>query len=73
MTEAIEFAVQRLVIAAHAPLKVILFGSYARGDADAGSDVDLLVVEREILTPQRNTSNSIGLHRKRVLAWTCCS
>lgn len=46
--EQIESAVQRLVNVAHAPLKVILFGSYARGDADAGSDMDLLVVEREI-------------------------
>lgn len=28
--------------------KVILFGSYARGDADEGSDVDFLVVEPEV-------------------------
>lgn len=28
--------------------KVILFGSYARGTADEGSDLDLLVVEKEI-------------------------
>ena len=28
--------------------KVILFGSYARGDADEGSDVDLLVIEPEV-------------------------
>lgn len=27
--------------------KVVLFGSYARGDADEGSDVDLLVIEPE--------------------------
>lgn len=46
--EEIELAVQRLVKAAHAPLKVILFGSYAHGTAREGSDVDLLVVESEI-------------------------
>lgn len=46
--EQIESAVKRLVNVAHAPLKVILFGSHARGDTDAGSDIDLLVVEREI-------------------------
>lgn len=29
------------------PLRIILFGSFARGDATADSDVDLLVVLRE--------------------------
>ena len=29
------------------PERVILFGSYARGEATAGSDLDLLVVEKE--------------------------
>lgn len=45
--EAIQVAVKRIVAAAR-PSKVILFGSYARGDADAGSDLDLMVVEREV-------------------------
>ena len=26
----------------------MLFGSYARGDADEGSDLDLLVIERDV-------------------------
>lgn len=30
--------------AAH-PTKIIIFGSYARGEADEGSDLDLLVIE----------------------------
>lgn len=30
------------------PSRVILFGSYARGDADEKSDVDILVVERSV-------------------------
>ena len=30
------------------PLRVVLFGSHARGDADPGSDVDLLVVLPEV-------------------------
>ena len=34
----------RLVAAAQ-PLKVILFGSHARGEADDHSDVDLLIIE----------------------------
>jgi uncharacterized protein len=36
--------VNRLVAAAQ-PLKVILFGSHARGEADDRSDVDLLIIE----------------------------
>ncbi len=27
---------------------VIVFGSYARGDADEGSDLDLMVIERVV-------------------------
>jgi len=38
-------AARRLTRAARSPARVILFGSYARGEADARSDVDLLVVE----------------------------
>ncbi|WP_363319324.1 nucleotidyltransferase domain-containing protein [Accumulibacter sp.] len=30
------------------PARVILFGSYARGTADDDSDLDLMVIEREV-------------------------
>ena len=46
--QTIQDAVRRVVEAAHSPLKVILFGSYARGSATEASDLDLLVVEREV-------------------------
>lgn len=46
--QAIQEAVSRTVAAARAPLRVIVFGSYARGDADEGSDLDLMVIEREV-------------------------
>jgi predicted nucleotidyltransferase len=36
------------------PEAVILFGSRARGDARADSDVDLIVVERVPFSPQRS-------------------
>lgn len=45
---AILNAVERIVAAAHEPRKVVLFGSYARAEAREESDLDLLVVEREI-------------------------
>ncbi|MDI6750677.1 MAG: nucleotidyltransferase domain-containing protein [Rhodocyclaceae bacterium] len=41
-------AAERLAKAASQPAVVILFGSYARGDADAASDLDLLVVEETL-------------------------
>lgn len=45
--ETIQKAVERVVSLAR-PTKVILFGSYARGDAREDSDVDLMVIEPEV-------------------------
>jgi len=45
--KAIQAAVQRLVSAVK-PSKIILFGSYARGDADEQSDLDLMVIEPRV-------------------------
>jgi predicted nucleotidyltransferase len=40
-------AVQRIVAVAQ-PSRVILFGSYGRGDAAEESDLDLIVIERHV-------------------------
>ena len=40
-------AVATLVAAAN-PQRIVLFWSYARGDADEGSDLDLLVVKGQV-------------------------
>ena len=58
-SEQIQQAVERLVKAAN-PSKVILFGSYARGDATEDSDLDLMVIEREV---QNAGEEMIRLHR----------
>lgn len=46
--QTIQAAVTRLIAAATSPSRIILFGSYARGVADSGSDLDILVIERDI-------------------------
>lgn len=46
----IDEAIRRLVEAAPAGSEVILFGSYARGNAKEDSDLDFLVVEPELLS-----------------------
>lgn len=43
----IQEAAERIVTTAR-PDKIILFGSYARGDANEDSDLDLVVVESEL-------------------------
>jgi uncharacterized protein len=46
--ETIRIAADRLAAAASAPSLIILFGSYGRGTADEQSDLDLMVIERDI-------------------------
>lgn len=58
-SEQIQQAVKRLVAAA-SPSKVILFGSYARGEATEDSDLDLMVIENEV---QNAGEEMIRLHR----------
>ena len=45
-SKSIESLVQNIVAAVH-PLKIILFGSYARDTANPESDIDILVVMPE--------------------------
>ncbi len=45
--QTLQTAVER-VLAVAQPIQIILFGSYARGDADEQSDIDLLIVENEV-------------------------
>jgi predicted nucleotidyltransferase len=45
--DRVRAAARRLGEAARNPARVILFGSYARGEADASSDLDFLVVQQD--------------------------
>jgi predicted nucleotidyltransferase len=57
MTEKALIAEASRRIAAAAPdAKVILFGSRARGEARAGSDLDLLVIEPELKSRRAETA-----------------
>lgn len=51
LSEATLYEAARILGEAARPAKVILFGSYARGDADEGSDADFLVIEPEVADP----------------------
>jgi predicted nucleotidyltransferase len=44
----VDETVSRIVSALSQPARIILFGSYARGEATEDSDIDLLVVEPEL-------------------------
>src|ERR1700761_9346557 len=46
--EQIEQAGRRLIDAAASPARVILFGSAARGELTPDSDLDFLVIERDV-------------------------
>jgi predicted nucleotidyltransferase len=50
--EQIRKAVQILADATH-PSRIVLFGSYARGDAREDSDLDFLVIEPTVLHKRR--------------------
>jgi predicted nucleotidyltransferase len=61
-------AATRLLVEAVAPLKIILFGSHARGEAHALSDLDLLVVLPTVVSRRRETARLLALlarHRIR--------
>lgn len=45
--QLIELMARRVAAASSSPSKVILIGSYARGDATEDSDIDLVVLQRE--------------------------
>lgn len=60
--EKLAEAVRRIVEAAR-PVRVILFGSRARGDAAEDSDVDLVVVEENVPDAAQEAARLYGVLR----------
>jgi len=55
--EALLREIVRRILSVREPESIILFGSHARGEAHAGSDLDILIVENE---------NALPKHRRAV-------
>mgnify|MGYP000964107015 FL=1 len=66
-SQAISATAERIAAAASQPVRVIVFGSYARGDANDDSDLDLMVIEPQVADPTdaylrlREAVGSIGV------------
>jgi len=58
-TEAFEDIVQA-ILSVTRPAAVVLFGSHARGDARADSDIDLLVVREQDFAPGESRRHELG-------------
>lgn len=61
--DEIERAAGLLAGAARAPAKVILFGSHARGEAGPRSDLDFLVIQREVASRRKERVRLRGVLR----------
>ena len=56
VTDEILREIVRRIREAGDPLRIILFGSHARGDAAPGSDIDILVVEESDIVRWKRSS-----------------
>jgi len=64
--EKVNAAVDRIIETAH-PLKIVLFGSYVRGEMHRHSDLDVLVITRDDIENPRRESVRIRRALKGIL------
>jgi uncharacterized protein len=62
-TEELLNDIVRRIVASGDPISIVLFGSHARGEAHAGSDLDLLIIEESNLPRYQRASK----YRKALL------
>lgn len=43
------------VVSVADPIRIILFGSHVRGDADESSDIDILVLKKQVISKHRES------------------
>ena len=67
ITEDVIDAMARRIVREVDPQRILLFGSWARGQASEQSDVDLLVIEREPFGPNRSR------RQEAARIWRCLS
>ena len=75
VTEAMLQEIVRRILSAGRPLKIVLFGSYATGQARLDSDLDILIVEESGLPRYRRAARYlralVGVYpAKDVVVWT---
>jgi uncharacterized protein len=73
-TETLEEVVRR-ILAAGSPLRIVLFGSQARGESRPGSDLDVLIIEDSSLPRYKRAARYlralVGVFpAKDVVVWT---
>lgn len=66
VNEALLTEVVHRLLAAGSPLKIVLFGSHARGTARASSDLDLLIVEEDSALPRHKRATPYRMALKDV-------